>query len=84
MARECPEKKKTSHSSAPSEKAKVHTTSVQDEKEDGPPSYKSSVTDIHTLIRTMTHEKREKLLEKLIEEGSDEDDMKSQSDKKDF
>jgi hypothetical protein len=84
MARECPEKKKTSNSPASGGKPKAHTMNVQEEREDGPPSYKSLVADIHATIRAMTREKRERLLEKLIEEGSDDEDTKSQADEKDF
>jgi hypothetical protein len=83
MARECPEKKK-SPSPTLGAKQKVRTANMQEEKEDGPPSYKSSVADIHTMICTMSHEKRDKLLKKLIEEGSDKEDTKSQADEKDF
>jgi hypothetical protein len=84
MARECPEKKKTSHSSASGGKPKARTVNIQEEKEDGPPSYKSSVANIHTTICTMTRNKRERLLEKLIKEGSEDEDEKSQADEKDF
>jgi hypothetical protein len=57
---------------------------MQEEKEDGPPSYKSSVSNIHATIHAMMREKRERLLEKLIEEGSDNEEAKSQADEKDF
>jgi hypothetical protein len=83
MARECSEKKK-SPSSTLRVKQKAHTTNMQEEKEDGTLSYKSSVTDIHATICTMSHKKRDKLLEKLIEKGSNEEDAKSQADEKDF
>jgi hypothetical protein len=83
MARECPEKKKNP-SPTSGIKQKVCTTNMPEEKEDGPPSYKSSVANIHAMIHTMSREKRDKLLEKLIEEGSDEEDAKSQADEKDF
>jgi hypothetical protein len=83
MARECPEKKKNL-SPTSGAKQKVRAASIQEEKEDGPPSYKSSVADIHATIRAMTREKRERLLKKLIEEGSDDEDTKSQAEEKDF
>ena len=83
MARECPEKKKSLNPTS-GVKQKVRTANIQEEKEDGPPSYKSSVSDLHTTICTMTHEKRERLLEKLIREGSDDEEAKSQADEKDF
>jgi hypothetical protein len=73
-----------SQSSSTSRKAKVCATEVSEEKEDIPPSYKLSVSDIHAMIHTMTCKKREQLLEKLIEEGSNKEDAKSQADEKDF
>ena len=84
MARECPEKKKKNQSPALGGKPKARTMNIQEEREDGPPCYKSLVTDIHATIRAMMREKREKLLKKLIEEGSNEEEAKSQADKKDF
>ena len=65
-------------------KQKVCAASIQEEKEDSSPSYKSSVANIHATIRAMTREKRERLLEKLIEKGSDDEEMKSQAEEKDF
>jgi hypothetical protein len=59
MARECPDKKKTNQTSSTNGKTKAHTTEVSKEKEDVPPSYKLSVSNVHATICAMTREKRE-------------------------
>jgi hypothetical protein len=77
MVRECPEKP-----AGQKGKQKARATTV--ETEEGPPSYKATVSDVHASIRAMNKEKRDRLLEKLMEEASDEDEAKSQADEKDF
>ena len=77
MVWECPEKP-----AGQKQKGKARATTI--ESEEAPPSYKTSVSDIHASIRAMTKEKRDCLLEKLIEEGSDDKEAKSQANEKDF
>ena len=52
--------------------AKARVVEVQEDEP--PPKYKALVTDVHATIRAMSKEKRKKLLEKLIEEGSDDEE----------
>jgi hypothetical protein len=84
MARACPEKPKKEGSKT-SDKPKAQVAEVKTDKEkkkDPPPSYKASVSDLHASIRKMSKDKRDKLLEKLIEEGSDNEGATSK--KEDF
>ena len=79
MVKECPEKPSGQNSKY---KGKARAATV--EQEESPPSYKTSVSDVHASIRAMNKEKRDRLLEKLMEDASDNEDAKSQADEKDF
>ena len=74
MARECPEKKKAKQTTATTQNPPAKACAVEIQEDEPPPKYKALVTDVHATIRAMSKEKRKKLLEKLIEEGSDDEE----------
>ena len=71
MAHECPEKKRQKDNEKAGQLWACTIKEEKSKKEDAPPTYKASVSDLHATIRAMTRAKQEKLLEKLIEEDSE-------------
>ena len=83
MARECPEKKgQKGNEKVGQPRARV--IKEEKEKDDAPPMYKASVSHLHATIHAMTCAKCEKLLEKLIEGDSREEDGQDEKTDQDF
>ena len=80
MARDCKIKKRVLAQNS-SEDPQPRARKAETTETNAPAPSQPTVKGLHAQIRALTRDKREKLLDKLIDEGSeDEEELKSQAD----